>query len=249
MLPEEFDISHKEQNRLREMLKIIPKGYSDYLDVGTQHGYLPLCLVDHFENLTAVDIVKPDINHPRIKAITGDIRELSFADDAFDVVSCTEVLEHIPSPDLATACTELARVTRQYLVIGVPYKQDLRVGRSLCTNCGKVNPPWGHVNSFDESRLKTLFDKFKVVDIAYHGKEKEFTNIVSALLIGLAGYPYGTKGSNGHCIFCDAVINEPAKTLLSSVFTKASVILDDIYKSFLKEKWIWMHVIFKKIPA
>ena len=42
--------------------------------------------------------------------VQGDITALEFPTDFFDIVVCTEVLEHIPSDKLARACPELSRV-------------------------------------------------------------------------------------------------------------------------------------------
>ena len=63
--------------------------------------------------------------------------DLPFPDAAFDMVTCAEVIEHIPSPALERACREMARVARRYVLVGVPYRQDLRHGRTTCAACGK----------------------------------------------------------------------------------------------------------------
>lgn len=49
------------------------------------------------------------------RAVTLNIARLPFADDAFDVVLCSEVLEHLVRPVEAVA--ELLRVTRKYLIV------------------------------------------------------------------------------------------------------------------------------------
>jgi len=48
-------------------------------------------------------------------AITLNINRLPFADDTFDVVLCSEVLEHLVRP--VEAISELLRITRKYLVM------------------------------------------------------------------------------------------------------------------------------------
>src|SRR4029434_3049402 len=102
-------------------------------------------------------LVRPPIRHPRVESVAGDARALSYEDNSFDVVVCAEVLEHIDAHSLESACPEGARVARCAVVIGVPYRQDLRCGESKCGNCGKVNPPWGHISTFDERQIKALF--------------------------------------------------------------------------------------------
>jgi len=71
------------------------------LDIGAQIG--PYATA--FPNRIALDLVaRPGIH------VVGDARTLPVADESFDVVLCTEVLEHIPEPQ--RAIDEMARVLR-----------------------------------------------------------------------------------------------------------------------------------------
>jgi 2-polyprenyl-3-methyl-5-hydroxy-6-metoxy-1,4-benzoquinol methylase len=56
--------------------------------------------------------------YPDIKIIQGSVYELPYKDNAFDLVLCTEVLEHLEKPQ--DALKELVRVSKKYLVISVP---------------------------------------------------------------------------------------------------------------------------------
>jgi SAM-dependent methyltransferase len=56
--------------------------------------------------------------YPNIKIKKGSIYNLPYADNSFDLVLCTEVLEHLEDP--AKGLKELARVSKRYLVISVP---------------------------------------------------------------------------------------------------------------------------------
>jgi SAM-dependent methyltransferase len=58
--------------------------------------------------------------HPGVEFAVHDIRSLPYADDRFDLVLCTEVLEHLERPEDALA--ELTRVGRHHLVISVPHE-------------------------------------------------------------------------------------------------------------------------------
>jgi SAM-dependent methyltransferase len=51
----------------------------------------------------------------------ADIRELPFADDAYEAVVACEVLEHIPWEDVELALREIGRVTKRYVIISIPY--------------------------------------------------------------------------------------------------------------------------------
>ena len=128
----------------------------------------------------ALDLRKLQWRHPRVHCVSGDVTHLEFADDSFDLVVCTEVLEHICPHRLAAACSDLERVTRQYLLVGVPFLQDIRVGRTTCDKCGFRNPPWGHVNAFDAPRLLAMFSRsLAMAQMSYVGTTQE-TNCSTA---------------------------------------------------------------------
>lgn len=125
------------------------------LEIGARDGYLSRRLAEHFTEITALDLEKPEWEFPGVTPVAGDVTGLQFPDDAFDCALCTEVLEPISA--LEQACRELVRLTRHEILIGMPFRQDTRVGRTTCRQCGKVNPPWAHVNTFDEQKLRRLF--------------------------------------------------------------------------------------------
>ena len=83
----------------------------------------------------------------------GDLTDLPFEDDSFDLVLCLEVLEHIPDP--APALAELSRVCRRDIVLSVPSEPWFRLG-SLAR--GKYLNGWGnhpeHVNHWNPRSLR-----------------------------------------------------------------------------------------------
>lgn len=149
--------SPAEQERIADLFALLPSSGALALDIGARDGFLAMKLAERFDEVVALDLDKPEIDHPDIEPVQGNVTDLEFAENQFDAILCAEVLEHIPEHLLARACHEIARVARNKVVVGVPYRQDLRCGRTTCNICGRTNPPWGHVNSFDEDRLRSLF--------------------------------------------------------------------------------------------
>ncbi|MBI4139474.1 methyltransferase domain-containing protein [Candidatus Woesearchaeota archaeon] len=62
-----------------------------------------------------------DIDHALNPDIVGDIRDLPFSDYSFDTVVSFEVLEHIPFSDVPSALKELARVTKRFVIVSIPF--------------------------------------------------------------------------------------------------------------------------------
>src|SRR5215470_7764548 len=172
----EYRAGESARNRIAVLMMLLPENLDSVVDVGARDGFISKLLAGRFPKVTALDLEEPRIDDERIRCVKGDVTDLNFPDASFDLVFCAEVIEHIPSRTLVRACSELSRVAREYLLIGVPYKQDLREGRLTCHACGKKNPPWGHVNSFDENILKGLFPEFEVVSLSFVGEADAGTN-------------------------------------------------------------------------
>lgn len=69
----------------------------------------------------ADEYVGMDIRESSATSVIGDAQRLPFADDSFDTVFCSQVLEHVPEPWLALA--EFRRVLRPggALILSVPH--------------------------------------------------------------------------------------------------------------------------------
>jgi SAM-dependent methyltransferase len=93
--------------------------------------------------------------------LEGDITRLPFADDSFDVVICSEVLEHIP--DEAKAIEEIARVLKpgETLVVSVPRYFPEKV----CWALSKAyrNEPGGHIRIYRKRELIRKLEKAGLV--------------------------------------------------------------------------------------
>lgn len=239
--------TEREQARMRDLLELMPARGESVLDIGARDGYLARLLVDRFSRVVALDLERPDVMDPRVESVVGDATALNYPDNAFEVVVCAEVLEHIPEPSLAGASREIVRVAKNAIIIGVPYKQDLRYGRTKCLLCGNVNPPWGHLNRFDEHRLETLFAGTALSKFSYVGRHRDRTNPVSAGLMRFAGNPYGTYDQEEPCVHCGSMLRRPeTRTLVQKIATKAAYSIERVQQAFVAERANWIHARFNK---
>jgi SAM-dependent methyltransferase len=237
-----------ERQRTSDLLRLMPIAGRNALDIGAGDGYFSLLMADRFERVTALELDKPKIDHPKIHCVKGDAANMQFADGSFDLVFCAEVLDHVNPSVLQKICQEIERISNQQILIGVPYKQDLRVGRTTCYSCQGFNPPWGHVNSFNEQRCKDLFPHCKVEAISFVGVNRSKTNWLSAALMDFAGNPYGTYEQQQTCIHCGRrLIPPPRRNIVQLVATEFAFWCRKITELFSKRRGIWMHIALRKI--
>ncbi len=65
--------------------------------------------------------------YPRLKITKGDIYKLPFKNNSFDLIVCTEVLEHLDNP--RKAYKELIRVSKKYILLSVPNEPFFTIQR------------------------------------------------------------------------------------------------------------------------
>jgi SAM-dependent methyltransferase len=218
------------------------------LDIGARDGYFSRLMADRFERVTAFDLTDLNISHPRIVCVKGNAADMGFRDGLFDFVFCAEVLEHIPPAAAPNVCQEIERVSNDRILIGVPHKQDIRVGRTTCYSCRQTNPPWGHVNSFDEQRITQLFRQCRIESISLVGVNRAQTNWLSTILMDFAGNPYGTYDQDEACIHCgQPLITPPRPSPAQRVATRFAVWSRQVTERFVKPRGTWMHIALRKI--
>jgi hypothetical protein len=243
----EYRNSEKERDRERDLFLSVPARGHTALDIGARDGFHSLSLAERFDSVTALDLETPVIDHPSVRCVRGNVIDMDFQDGAFDLVLCSEVLEHIPSQFLGKACREIARVAGGKILIGVPYRQDTRVGRTTCGNCGGKNPPWGHINVFDEKTLRGLFPGFRFEKVSFVGEIRERTNFLSAFLFDLAGNPWGTYDQEEGCIHCGFSIDAPPEPKpWQRIFAGIGENLRRLQSRFVSPRPIWIHVLLSK---
>ncbi len=240
--------SPPEKERVEKIFSLVDGRGSLAVDIGAHDAFMASILASRYDTVIALDITRPQTeSNPEIVPIIGDACNLPFADDSFDMVLCAEVLEHIRPDLLPKACFEIARVSRGNVVIGVPFKEDIRVGRTTCQSCGGINPPWGHQNSFDENRLRRLFEDMVWEKAVFAGENGLATNAFSAKLLDLAGNPYGTYDQEWPCIYCRNKMQwPPERSFLQKVLTRTAAIVHTVQRRFTKTHPTWIHVRFGK---
>ena len=88
------------------------------------------------------------ITTPRVEA---DASWLPFAEHSFDASLSMEMLEHLPHAIYQSVLNELARVTRKYILITVPYNEELKYNMVICPQCLQPFHPYYHVRQYQRN--------------------------------------------------------------------------------------------------
>jgi len=119
--------------RTRMLAELQPLRPATILDAGCGEGYVTEWLASAFETseITAVDgradaLAALADRNPNIHVEESDLSALPFADASFELVVCTEVLEHVPEP--WAVLRELSRVSAPHVFITVPHEPFFRIG-------------------------------------------------------------------------------------------------------------------------
>lgn len=146
---------------VEEMVR--PLGAGSVLDAGCGEGETLMRLGDALPELRAGIDLSPEAVRmardrcPGADLAVGSVYEIDAPDDAYELVLCLEVVEHLERP--AEALRELRRVAAGNLVVSVPYEPFFRLGSLLR---GKYVRTWGnhpeHVNHFNRSGLRAFLE-------------------------------------------------------------------------------------------
>ena len=143
-----------EESTAKHVLSYSKKG-DKILDIGVGLGRM----LDRFPNLDryGVDISLGYLKESSTKGITtclAKIEELPYKDEYFDILLCTDVLEHVL--DLNHAVQNILRVLKKggILIIRVPYREDL--SQYLTPGYPYY---YVHVRNFDENYLTLFFTR------------------------------------------------------------------------------------------
>ncbi len=89
-----------------------------------------------------------------VRPVTGDAFFLPFADQSFDLVIVSEVLEHLEEPERALAGIFRVLKDKGTLLVSVPYNE--RITYHLCIHCNRATPSNAHLHSFNEKNMIAL---------------------------------------------------------------------------------------------
>lgn len=115
------------EKRFQYLTDILVKHFrfTSVLDAGCGMGHVVRNLLKRGYDAKGVDISRdaieaymPDLAKEGIVQLAG-LEKLPFKDNSFDLVFCSDVMEHIPSFDIVASIRELTRVAKKHLALTI----------------------------------------------------------------------------------------------------------------------------------
>jgi SAM-dependent methyltransferase len=145
--------------RIDITIGMIPPEVKTLLDAGCGNGLFLNTLLEKKPDIEACGFDRSEeaLKYVKAQKKVGDMLQMDFADESFNCVTCLEVIEHLPVPVYKQALSELARVSKKYLLISVPYNEDLSETFTQCPQCQSLFNANLHLRSYSQEIFKKLF--------------------------------------------------------------------------------------------
>ncbi len=171
-----------EIHRFRTVCQALSGSTTSLLDVGCGPGFFLHMLSEWRTDIQTVGVERSEQAVALARKLFdvaiehGDSANLPFDDNAFDVVTALEVIEHLPYGVYEQALQEMQRVARKHIIMSVPYKEERLF--VTCPYCGCQFNPDFHMRTFDEQKVVNLFSTFELTDTQRVGLEFQVPRLV-----------------------------------------------------------------------
>lgn len=167
------EIGPQEVLRVSSIVGIIPHDVKTLLDIGCGDGALANPLLERYK-VVGVDVSMEALAHVNTPKIQCSVDNLPFKKNCFDLVMCTDVLEHLPRELIHPAIKEVTRAARCYILINVPNEENLEIYQTRCPHCGNTFHVNWHVNSFSKEDIQKYFIGAYLIKFTDVGRKKRY---------------------------------------------------------------------------
>ena len=147
------------KRRIHLTTEFVPTDVKSLADIGCGNGvflnYLSTMRSD--VRSLGVDRSSAALKFVLTEKLEGNIENIPLPSSAFDCVTCLEVIEHLPEGVYQKGISELARLSKKYIILSVPYKEKLEESYTKCPACKSIFNYELHLRTFNEEVLKNIF--------------------------------------------------------------------------------------------
>jgi SAM-dependent methyltransferase len=174
---------NSQEDRVAFASSMIPKDVKTIVDLGCGNGLFLNSLKNRSDNnydrLLGLERSRTALNYVETDRIQADVISVAIRDETFDLVAIMEVIEHLSVGDFAHTLVEIARISKKYVLVSVPYMEKIKGHFIECKKCKTRFHRNFHKQSFDTDTVKSLFNKlgFRNIEIRFFGKKGELVGL------------------------------------------------------------------------
>jgi len=183
-----------QQQRISITLSFIPNNVKTILDLGCGDGRITNELIDQYD-VIGIDMSKEALKYVKAKKTLASVNQVPFKDHSFDLVLSSEVIEHLPDKILNKAIEEIQRLSSKYILISVPFGENLYENSTKCNKCRKLFHMNLHFQSYSKKRLASLFPDFKLINSAVFGPWVEYSSNILLFFVRQLGGKWPTSNT------------------------------------------------------
>jgi len=148
-------------DRISQTASMILSDVKSITDIGCGNGVFVNYLQKESPGLEimAIDRSRAALKFVKTEKKEGDIADIPLPDRSYDCVSCLEVIEHLPVEVYKKALSELTRISKKYVIISVPYDENLAKNYTQCPNCQSIFNADLHLRKFSDETIRHLLDE------------------------------------------------------------------------------------------
>jgi len=111
-----YDTQSRWQSYWHQINQVLKQNPNNVLEIGVGNK-----LVSDYLRKQGIKVITADVNKNLNPDVEACVLNLPFENNAFDVVLCCEVLEHLPFNHFEQALGEIKRVTKQTVILSLPH--------------------------------------------------------------------------------------------------------------------------------
>ena len=250
-----------DRERFATLADKLPIDVQTLLDVGCGNGLFLKHISDGperlYKRLCGTDRSRAALEFVQNEHIRASIDALPFKNKEFDAVSCLEVIEHLNQKTYINALNELSRIARRYILVSVPFNQDLRMALTECTKCRCNFNPYYHLRSFSQQIMWHLFDDkgFICREVFYMHLSKDVPTSIEIILrlIGetkraLLQQPIKIMSSESICPACGFspdIVRDESLGFVVKPKDKVGQLIRSLLS--VKRGWKWVGALYERV--
>ena len=219
---ENYINNENEINRARETLEFIPVSVESVLDIGCGNGIITNLINRRL--VVGLDFARIPLSNVKGNVIQASIDALPVKNGQFDLVLLTEVLEHLKDNLFDRAIKDIQRLEAKYLLITVPFEENLKVGLCKCKSCGHVFNPNHHYRNFNENWFESAFPQYRIEKMGYTSYRSSTNEMLYFIGQRLGAYSQSKKAICNKCGGSPLPSNQLLKYMLGGLSLAESYI-------------------------